>query len=90
MDINKLYVHAVYMRLVYVHRIAIHGNISFYREKCNKTLSNQIDEKKREYQKGDVYLFCFEFGFIERKEIGRYKICFGALARSYGETIPIT
>jgi len=24
-------------------------------------------------QKGDVYLFCFEFGFLERKENGRSK-----------------
>lgn len=24
-------------------------------------------------QKGDVYLFCYEFGFLERKETGRSK-----------------
>ena len=35
-------------------------------------------------------LFCFEFAILERKENGRYKICFGTLTRLSGGLIPIT
>jgi len=89
MDINKLYVHAVYMRLVYVHRIAIHGNISFYRKKCNKTLSNQIDEKRGNIKKVICLYSVLNLAFLKEMKTEDPNM-FCALARLYGETIPIT